>query len=346
MRIQIAVLLSCILPIAAAQSTTEDKKDARYNAVLWSQVSPEYAVTVRQTFQLARMQLAAALANENHTADERQAAAADYQEKPPAIILDVDETVLDNSAYNARNTQDGRNFNPETWNAWVNEAIAPPIPGAVDFIKHAQEKGVAVFLVTNRRDENRAGTLKNLQAVGLQTADEKLLLRNDNDNRGGDKVSRRAMVAKDYRILLLIGDNIADLCDGTQDKSGEEARAIAARKQERFGSGWVMLPNPVYGGWERKGDGLRTQRVSRPPTSTTSNSTPVAKEKAIVRRLQPSVSVPVPAVNPTSTPTEWTVLQPTQNTVFVTQPFCQKTRQCNCACCRCRVPRRRFNSRR
>jgi acid phosphatase len=252
------VFISLIL-LAASPVVGQDRSqpdDARYNAVLWTQNSPEYAVAVRQTYWLAKLQLAAGLDQKDHTADEVQAKAGDFEEKPPAIVLDVDETVLDNSPYNARNIEDNDSFRPQTWTPWVAEAVAPPVPGAVEFIKHARGKGVAVFLVTNRNDSHREGTLKNLRKVGLtqdDVPDNHLLLRNDDDGRGGDKVSRRAMVARDYRIVLLIGDNIADVCAGVSGNSADVAKSVAFNKQQTFGDGWVMIPNAMYGGWERSG---------------------------------------------------------------------------------------------
>jgi acid phosphatase len=264
------VFISLIL-LAASPVVGQDRSqpdDARYNAVLWTQNSPEYAVAVRQTYWLAKLQLAAGLDQKDHTADEVQAKAGDFEEKPPAIVLDVDETVLDNSPYNARNIEDNDSFRPQTWTPWVAEAVAPPVPGAVEFIKHARGKGVAVFLVTNRNDSHREGTLKNLRKVGLtqdDVPDNHLLLRNDDDGRGGDKVSRRAMVARDYRIVLLIGDNIADVCAGVSGNSADVAKSVAFNKQQTFGDGWVMIPNAMYGGWERSGDAIKTMRAAKPP---------------------------------------------------------------------------------
>lgn len=294
-----SLILLTASPLIAQDSS--QRNDARYNAVLWTQNSPEYAVAVRQTYWLAKLQLAAGLGQKDHTADEAQAKAADFEEKPPAIILDVDETVLDNSPYNARNVEDSDSFRPKTWTPWVAEAVAPPVPGAVEFIKHAREKGVAVFLVTNRNDQHREGTLKNLRKVGLtldDVPDEHLLLRNDNDGRGGDKVSRRAMVAKDHRIVLLIGDNIADLCDGVYGESADVAKSLAFEKQQTFGDGWVMLPNAMYGGWERSGGGLRTMRAAKPvkvgadvPASPQAATVQVADVAAPVQSVAPQPMV-------------------------------------------------------
>lgn len=337
--ISASVLLLCASPAWSQQAT--GKNDARYNSVLWTQNAPEYPVAVRQTYWMAKMQLAAGLANKEHSADEAQAALGDFQDKPPAIILDVDETVLDNSAYNARNIEDGDVFRAATWTAWVNESVAPSVPGAVEFIQHAQGKGVEVFLVTNRRDQHRAGTLKNLKGVGLEVPDDHLLLRNDEEGRGGDKVSRRAMVARDYRIVLLIGDNIADLCAGVAGEPTDLAMTVAAEKQEKFGDGWVMLPNPMYGGWERTNNGLRTQRPKKTqPPQVAADATPTDPLSVLPA---PVVGINVPSNSPRSAAAAAPAPGCTTQTIVIGPQYTTPAR-CNCPTRGRRT--RRFNSRR
>lgn len=289
MRDFLVIMVLVVSPAFSQEPSNRVKNDARYNAVQWMQNSAEYVAATTQAYRLARLQLAAALANKQHTADEQQAAAGGFEEKPPAIILDVDETVLDNSPFQARSVIDGLQFDPVRWSAWVAEASATAIPGAVEFIRHAQDLGVAVFLVTNRRDSEREGTVKNLKDLGVNVPDDNLLLRNDEAGRGGDKLSRRAMVAEKHRVLLLIGDNIADLCDGVAGKPAAESKRIFAEKQQKFGQGWVMIPNPSYGGWERTGDALITLRPER-TVATKANHTP----KVPVQSIPIAVQQPLP----------------------------------------------------
>lgn len=261
---------------AVCSQEQKPKPDVRVNSVLWTQSSPEYIVAMRQAYKLAKLQLDAGLEDNSQSADEVQRAEGNFSEKPPAIILDVDETVLDNSPFNARLIEDGATFNSKAWSQWISEAAAQPLPGAVEFIQYAQARDVAVYLVTNRADKDRDGTLRNIKRVGLSVPDNQVLLRNDEDGRGGSKVSRRAMVAAKHRIVLLIGDNIADLCAEVAELPAEEARLATANKLKAFANGWVMLPNPMYGGWERKAASqLRTLRPTKPKLPVASK--PVAQ---------------------------------------------------------------------
>lgn len=238
--------------LAVQESTQVDiSKDPKLNALRWMQNAAEYQILTKQAYRLATFQLNKALDDPSWTADEVQARSEDYQTKKPAIILDVDETVLDNSPFNARNILDGKPFSLATWNDWCNEAQARAVPGALKFIQGAKEKGVEVFYVTNRRDVVRTATLKNLKALGFPGDEEHLLTRNDDQGRGGDKVSRRAMVAEKHRIILLIGDNMSDLCSGMDVRDQAERNRVAAQKEKMLGARWILLPNPVYGGWER-----------------------------------------------------------------------------------------------
>lgn len=291
MRLVALLILLSACPSFGVQSTEDDKQDRRYNAVLWTQVSPEYEVAVRQVYRMARLQLTAGLADANHSADEVQRASKDYSEKPPAIILDVDETVLDNSAYNARNIQDRGEFASPTWDAWVDEATAPAVPGAIEFVEFAQSKGVKVFMVSNRRDKHVEPTKANLKRLGLDLPASQFLFRNDDKGRGGSKVSRRAMVAQNHRIVLLIGDNIADLCVGGEDPQ------VSREKLKTFGDGWVMIPNAMYGSWERNGRVLRTQRTVRPRVAT-SPATATPATAATPSVLQPATSTAPMQVQP------------------------------------------------
>ncbi len=241
-------------------------KDGRYNSVVWVQQAAEYRILARQTYRLATLQMVTGLDDRLWSADEVQLENDRYWMKPPAVILDLDETVLDNSSYNARNIADGQPYDLESWNAWCLEAKGLPIPGAKEFLSKANALGVKVFFVTNRRDEVKQATIQNLNALdlGVPASADNVLTRNDDQGRAGDKLSRRAMVAKDFRIVLLIGDNLSDLCDGVEIQDLEARNEVAAKKEALLGSRWIVMPNPVYGSWERsipaQTKGLRLDR--------------------------------------------------------------------------------------
>lgn len=240
------LIIPCLLlasSVCVAQMETPARTDRRANALEWIQKSAEYQVAARQAYSLAKIQLDQVLQQASFSADEVQAAAGNFEALPVAIILDVDETVLDNSEYNRRQMKIGAEYDSKSWAAWGKERSAIPVPGAVEFLDYAQSKGVDVFFVTNRKDELRNATFDNLVKVGISTTLDRVLTRNSDEGRGGDKISRRAIVAEKYRIALLIGDNFADLTAAARDDF---------KAAPQVSAGWVMLPNPVYGYWETR----------------------------------------------------------------------------------------------
>jgi acid phosphatase len=226
-------------------------EDKRFLSVAWVQNSAEYQLLTRQSYRLAQYQLNIALGDAHWTADEFQLSEGEYTGKPPAVILDIDETVLDNSPYNARNIADGLEYSQESWNQWCVEEKAVPIPGAIDFLNAAEALGVTVFFVTNRREEVKVATINNLKKFGINASEANVLCRNDAAGWGGDKISRRARVARDYRILLLIGDNLSDICSEVEITDNKKRNETANRKADFLGTRWIVLPNPVYGSWEQ-----------------------------------------------------------------------------------------------
>ena len=221
------------------------------NAVLWMQRSVEYKATAMGAFALARLRLDQALADPSWTAIVPKERPAAYQSLPPAVIVDVDETILDNSGYQAWMTMKGTTFDPKTWNAFVNSVTSLPIPGAVEFAQYAESKGVKVFYVSNRTAEEEAATRKNLEKFGFPMggAIDTALMARERPDWGSAKGTRRAYIAKDYRVLLNLGDNFADFVD---EYRGNEAERLAVLQQhrDRWGREWIMLANPTYGSFE------------------------------------------------------------------------------------------------
>ncbi|HJU86442.1 MAG TPA: HAD family acid phosphatase [Gemmatimonadota bacterium] len=218
-------------------------------ATLWQQTSAEYRASALQAYDAAREDLPIALADSGWTAAVEQEG-HDFSTLPPAVVLDVDETVLDNSPQQARTILAGRSFDPEAWGAWVDEARAPAVPGARDFLALADSLGVAVFYVTNRDHPLEESTRRNLEAEGLPLDPEldTVLSRGEREGWGSDKASRRAAVAERYRILLLVGDDFNDFVSARLPR--EERDRLLERYRDRWGDRWFMIPNPVYGSWE------------------------------------------------------------------------------------------------
>ncbi len=243
------------LVIAPTNSSLAQQRDVnldkRYNALAWMQNSAEYAQLCKQTYRMALTQLSVGLRDKKWSADEVQDFLGGFENKTPAVILDVDETVLDNSAFNARNILKGEAYKTETWNAWCEEGQADAIPGSLEFVKAAHAMGVKIFYVTNRRDVVKAATVKNLRRLGFPVSKSTMLTKNADKGRGDDKLTRRAMIAEKHRIILLIGDSMSDLCSGMDSDETEERNETARKKTDLLGTRWIVMPNPVYGGWER-----------------------------------------------------------------------------------------------
>jgi 5'-nucleotidase (lipoprotein e(P4) family) len=219
------------------------------NAVLWMRTSLEYRHTAMQAYRLASLMLDVALRDNTWTAALEQSAG--YESLPPAVILDVDETVLDNSPAQAATLSNATGmFRGDEWDAWVKQASAKVIPGAADFLKLAAAKGVEVFYLTNRARNQEADTIRNLAAEGLPFADEDhVLVKGEVPGWGSDKASRRRYLASRYRILLLVGDDANDFLPGVRAGIAEREHAVAPYASY-LGSKWIILPNPTYGSWE------------------------------------------------------------------------------------------------
>lgn len=222
------------------------------NAVLWTQVSAEYGATTRSIYGAATDLLDRALADRRWDALPREERAGQRVEHLlPAIILDADETVIDNSPYQARLIERGERFQRETWESWVQERSAKPVPGALEFLRAAAQRGITVFYVTNRDAVDKRATEENLRALGFPMSDPEdvVLTINEDQGFGREKASRRRFIGEQYRVLMVFGDNLGDFVAGT--RTGNDVRAgIADSYRDWWGSRWFMLPNPMYGGWE------------------------------------------------------------------------------------------------
>jgi len=222
------------------------------SATLWTQTAVEYDGVTRGAYQLAEEMLTPALADSTWSADLEQAdrAPARYRDKPPAVVLDVDETVLDNSPYQARLIQQDASYDSDSWAAWSRERAADPVPGALAFTQHADSLGVQVIYLTNRDASLEKATRDNLQQLGFPVQDAPDAVLTQGERPGWEpKDPRREWVAERYRILLLVGDNLGDFVEPADTTL--TARQQMADRHERFwGTRWIVLPNPQYGSWD------------------------------------------------------------------------------------------------
>ena len=243
--------LGCAGPQLAQQAPASDLSASDLlNAVLWMQRSVEYKANALTAFALARIRLDQALEDRSWTAAPKEQTGA-YQSLPPAIVLDIDESILDNSGYQAWMTLKGTSFDPKTWNAYVNTVTSLPIPGALEFAKYADSKGVKVFYVSNRTADEEPATRKNLEKFGFPmggSVDTMLMTRKQPD-WGSAKGTRRVYIAKSYRILINVGDNFGDFVDEFRGTEAERLKVMEEHKA-RWGREWIMIANPSYGSFE------------------------------------------------------------------------------------------------
>ena len=218
-------------------------------SVLYAQSSAEYEASNIQTYVNAKSALDRALNDVTWTAATEQK--DNFENKPPAIILDIDETVLNNVPFQARSIIDGQSY-PTGWLDWMLEESSDAVAGVSDFLEYSHSKGVKIFYVTNRIAVAEDATRNNLKKLGLplDTDRDVLLMKNEN-GWTSDKVSRRKLVAKDYRILLLIGDQLGDFLPLDETTLELDARKeLADTYKHMWGSKWFMITNPMYGRWE------------------------------------------------------------------------------------------------
>jgi len=219
-------------------------------ANLWMQRAVEYRANTLTVYALARIRLDEALADRNWTAAPGEQM-GDFQNLPPAVVLDVDETVLDNSKYQVWLMRADQSFSTKSWNQFCAARISAAIPGAVEFTRYAESKGVKVFYVTNRGAETEKDTRENMATLGFPMGGnvDTFLMQGEKPDWTGAKSTRRSAIAKDYRVLLNIGDNLGDFDDRYRSSEAERVKAYEAG-MAYWGKQWLMLPNPTYGSFD------------------------------------------------------------------------------------------------
>lgn len=240
-------------PVASAQPPAPAPDD-NLNAVVWTQTAVERALIARQAFRAARERLVDALADPAWDAlprEEREQAPAGLK---PAVIVDIDETMLDNSPYQARLVRDGASYDEFTWAAWCREESAQAVPGALEFARFAAERGVKVFYLSNRAQDLNEATLANLRKRGFPVSGADAFLGLGTvvpgcEQNGTEKGCRRRLVAREHRVLMQIGDQIGDFVDVLANTPAGRQQAVEPYL-EWVGQRWFVLPNPTYGSWE------------------------------------------------------------------------------------------------
>ncbi|MBU2280032.1 MAG: acid phosphatase [Gammaproteobacteria bacterium] len=240
------------------QSTTQRAAHDNLNSVIWYQTSAEFRANSLQTYRQATDLLATAKNDNNWTAWPQTNAST----LPPAIIVDIDETILDNSPSAAHDVLNNTGYSSENWDRWVSLAKAKAVPGAVAFVNTAEAMGIKVLYISNRQCHARAGksancpqkddTLANLKAVGIQqiSADQ-IWLKAEQPDWSSEKESRRQLAMQSYRVIMSVGDDFGDFLPNVKKNITPAQRfALVDQYQTHWGRKFFMLTNPTYGSWD------------------------------------------------------------------------------------------------
>jgi len=257
-------------PAAAAPQLAAD--DSLY-ATLWQQSALEHDLVYTEIYRDAQSNLLRALHDPHWDALPKNERAAvrrgSLRGLKPAVVLDIDETVLDNSPQQARQIKNGKpGFDNDAFNAWIREADAKPLPGALEFTHYAAAHGVRVIFISNRPRDLTDATIENLKRDGFPVTGEGDVLNlgtptPDCEAKGSNKGCRRELVARKYRVLMEFGDQLGDFLDIEENTPQGRERAIAPYRNW-IGERWFVLPNPVYGSWlNALDDGAKTPADKR-----------------------------------------------------------------------------------
>ncbi len=236
-----SLLLSCA---NLNNSATTNQKSNRstgscredLNAVVWQQTAGEYKALCYQAFNSGKYHLEILKDNKEFTGI-------------PTIVMDLDETVLDNSPYNAQLIIKDKNYTTGSWNAWVEKKEAKAVPGAIEFIKHATDLDFSIIFISNRDQETLDWTMENLNRFGFDFNEKNFYLKQGDS----EKSERRKAVNKSYEVIMYVGDNLADFNNelDSRDLSINDRNEIVSNISNKFGSRFVILPNAMYGNWQK-----------------------------------------------------------------------------------------------
>jgi 5'-nucleotidase (lipoprotein e(P4) family) len=231
--ISATLLFSCAVKQPSGNLTSESQ-DYLLLSVLWFQKSAEMKALYYQGYNIAQKSLAEQLQKRDN-------------KEPVAVVMDIDETIIDNSPSEAYQIIHNAPFSDLMWKNWVNISSAKTCPGALEFVKYAESQKVEVFYVTNRQmPDELQPTINNLKENGFPYADTlHLVLRNNTSS----KESRRRALSEKYDIVLLIGDNLADFDTIFDSRAGDLGFGAVIKNREKFGREFIILPNPMYGPW-------------------------------------------------------------------------------------------------
>lgn len=224
------VLISC----KTKTGNENFNQDHLIYATIWYQNSPEMKALYYQGFNIA--------------GERMKQLSKTKTPKPKAVVVDIDETMLNNVPFQAQEIIDNKEFSSEFWNEWSQLARAEATPGAIEFSKLCDSLGIPIFYISNRRVNEFDATLRNLDSLGFAFAKPEFIILRDNES---SKKTRREKVMENYEIVLLIGDNLNDFSEVFEDRSDNWGIPTVEKFKNEFGNRFIILPNPMYGDWEK-----------------------------------------------------------------------------------------------
>jgi acid phosphatase len=247
----ILFITSCATSQSISTDNEKSPDDPSLQATLWVQNSSEYDALNYQAYKSAKRVLPLPLEDSFWSASVNQTNESVYRKLPPAIIMDIDETVLDNSPFQARMILEDKSYNTEDWNKWCKEANAKAVPGALEFARYADEQGVTIFFLSNRSYEVEEATRKNLKDLGFPVSSriDNILTNGEQPNWNSSKINRRKMIEDNYRVIMIFGDDLNDFFHAKEISQAQRDGKVS-EYAENFGRKWFILPNPIYGSWD------------------------------------------------------------------------------------------------
>lgn len=229
-RLALAIALTVAPPALAFETAPIQNHGAK-----WMRDSVEFRLLTTQVFRAAETSVRAQAADLRRNQDW-------------AVVLDIDETVLDNTTYFLARHAYGLQFDWESWDAWCERRVAEPIPGAQEFVAAVREEGGRVVWITNRHERTRQATVDNLEIHDMWDDEDILCLLTDDDAytkrvrrteaRTGEGAC--AWEGTEVQVLAYIGDTRHDL-----PEEGEDGDFMEDLNVRNF-----IIPNAIYGDWE------------------------------------------------------------------------------------------------
>jgi 5'-nucleotidase (lipoprotein e(P4) family) len=250
----------------AVASTPDSRKDI--NAILWH-TSAEYEALCLQAYNMASKKISAI-----RDGFDDGVYINNNNDKPAAVIMDIDETVLSNVGYYIALVNKNENYSEQSWRNWVYSMEAKPVPGAMEFIRLCHESDIKILFFSNRQDEYKMPTMENLSKFGFDVGENMLYFTGEN----ASKAESRAKIFSNYKVIMIIGDNLADFSDiyGEPESDLQIRSNYLNELKDQFGTQYILLPNTLDGDWmeaieeteERSGKNIFNYLLTNPQSQT------------------------------------------------------------------------------